>query len=278
MTQYKLIASDLDGTFLNGEMKITPENRRAIAALQERGVLFVPASGRAFGEMDEELREDPLLRYYITSDGAMILDKVTGERDTACMDRALTQKIFDILEQYQVFFVVHCDGASYMDADRLDAATYAHHRITIYYAEILSKGNLAVSDFRSFYRSREEVEQIFVYFHSDEEMAECRTRLEQLEALRVVSSERGTFEIISAAAGKGNGLKRLAKRLGLELSQTIAVGDSANDLTMLRIAGLSLAVSNAWDEVKKESDQVICSCDGHICQYILEHILKEERS
>ncbi|MBQ8893154.1 MAG: HAD family hydrolase [Clostridia bacterium] len=275
MNGYKLIASDLDGTFLNGEMEITPENTRAIAALRERGVEFVPASGRTFGEMDPELREHPDLRYYIYSDGAVVFDKETGEMDTACMDCELCNRIFDILEEFQVFLVAHCGGNSYIDGERMQPSVLEHHRISRYYGMILAERNRAVTGFREFYRSREEIEQIFVFFHSDDELAECRRRLLRLGEVQVLSSEPGTFEIVSACAGKGNGLLRLAKRLGIDPSQTVAVGDSCNDLSMLQAAGLSLAVSNAWEEVKAAADRTICSNDEHIVPYILEHIMKE---
>lgn len=275
MNKYRLIASDLDGTFLNSEMKVTPENNAAIAALQERGILFVPASGRSFYEMEKSMQENPLLRYYINSDGAVVYDKETGERDTACMDRALCNRIFDVLEEYVGFVVMHYDGNAYYDADKMNPEGLALHRITPYYGALLAQQDVAQPQFEAFFRSREEIEQIFVFFHSDEEMAECRGRLEAFPELQVVSSESGTFEVVSALAGKGNGLKRLAKRLGIPMEQTVAVGDSANDLSMLREAGLSLAVSNGWEQVKNQADRVICSNDEHIVAYILEYICKE---
>ena len=273
MSNYRLIASDLDGTFLNSEMKVTPENNAAIAALLERGILFVPASGRSFYEMDTALQENPLMRYYINSDGAVDFDKKTGERDTACMDRALCNRIFDILQEYIGFIVLHYDGNAYYDPDKMNPEGLALHRITPYYGALVAQQDLAAEHFTAFCRSREEVEQIFVFFHSDEEMAECRGRLEAIPEIQVVSSEPGTFEIVSAQAGKGNGLKRLAKKLGVPIEQTIAVGDSCNDLSMLQAAGLSLAVSNGWEQVKEQADRVICSNDEHIVAYIAEHIL-----
>ncbi len=272
---YKMIATDLDGTFLNSKMEITPENDRAISALQERGVLLVPASGRAFYELDEALRENPLLRYYICSDGSVVFDKKTGKRDTACMDRALAAKVFDIFEEYQVFLVIHCDAYSFVDAERMAQPTLRHYRISPYYGSLMVQRNRLIKNFRDFYRSREEIELISGFFHSDEEMAECRKRMEALEGVQVVSSEPGTFEVISSRAGKGNGILKLAKILEMDPSQIIAAGDSANDLSMLSAAGLSLAVANAWDEVKAAADQVICSNDEHIAQYILEKIIKE---
>lgn len=275
MPRYKMIASDLDGTFLNSKMEISPENQAAIKALQERGILFISTSGRAYYEMDVALRENPLLRYYIYSDGAVIFDQQTGERDTACMDIALSNRVYDIMSEYQVFIVAHIEEYSYLDGKMMEEQTLAHHRISPYYGRILAERNKAVENFEEFFRSREEIELIFGFFHSDEEMEECRKRLEALGGLQVVSSEPGTFEIISDRAGKGNGVLRLAKKLGIAPSEVITAGDSSNDISMLQIGGLSLAVSNAWDEVKEAADRVICSNDEHIVDYILKNICKE---
>ena len=270
-----MIATDLDGTFLNSKMEITPENNQAISELQERGVLFVPASGRAYYEMDAALREKPLLRYYIYSDGAVVFDQATGERDTACMDTALSNKIYDIMSEYQVFIVAHVDEYSYLDGKMMEEHILAHHRISPYYGRILAERNEALENFEEFFRSRKEIELIFGFFHSNAEMEECRQRIEGLGGVQVVSSEPGTFEIISDKAGKGNGVLRLAKKLGIDPSEVITAGDSSNDISMLQIGGLSLAVSNAWNEVKEAADQVICSNDEHIARYILENIIKE---
>ena len=55
--QYKILASDLDGTLLNNNAEVSPENWAAIEKMHKMGVQFVPASGRSFGEMPVELRE-----------------------------------------------------------------------------------------------------------------------------------------------------------------------------------------------------------------------------
>ena len=73
--EYKIVASDLDGTLLQYDGRVSAENWRAIEEMGKMGVQFVPASGRSFNEMPDELRESPLIRYYITSDGTTVYDK-----------------------------------------------------------------------------------------------------------------------------------------------------------------------------------------------------------
>ncbi len=74
----------------------------------------------------------------------------------------------------------------------------------------------------------------------------------------IVNKVHDSFcEIAHAASGKGNALKYLAGRLGIPQSQTVAIGDSPNDVSMLRWAGLGIVVGDASDEVRAAADWVI---------------------
>ena len=71
----KLVACDLDGTLLNDKGEVSRENLDAIKELTERGIYFVPASGRAYAELIPPLSENPYIRYYALSSGANLYDK-----------------------------------------------------------------------------------------------------------------------------------------------------------------------------------------------------------
>ncbi|MDR1013053.1 MAG: HAD-IIB family hydrolase, partial [Lactobacillales bacterium] len=62
------------------------------------------------------------------------------------------------------------------------------------------------------------------------------------------------FEILHSKASKGNALLVLAKKLNLERKEIMAIGDAENDLSMIKVAGLGVAMANATIEVKKEAD------------------------
>lgn len=75
MHRFKIITSDLDGTLLNSRSEISSENLRAIHELSNRGIYFVPSTGRTVSELPAEIINDPAIRYIIHSNGAVLLDR-----------------------------------------------------------------------------------------------------------------------------------------------------------------------------------------------------------
>ena len=272
MSQYRLIASDLDGTLLLEDMTLSPENERAIHALAQQGVEFVPSSGRAFYEIPEVLREHPDIRYYLSANGSMITDKVTGERLLLCMTQDVLGQALDILKGYDMVPVIRCDGRSHLDEDR-DMTEYIVDPVSRYHWDFLSSTGTPHPDFETFFRSQQAGEMIFGFFLHPGENEECRKELEATGQLQVACPSPYLIEIVSKEASKGNALRRLADWLGLDLAQVIAVGDSDNDRTALEVAGLGLAMANAGPALKAVADGVACANTEHIAKYILEQYI-----
>ena len=117
MNNYKLIACDLDGTIIGSDLKLSPQNRQAIMELADRGVLIVPATGRTICEM-QDVFNLPDVRYVIYSNGAAIYDKVTGENILFGLDAEASDFIFDALNKYDTFSIIHKDGKTYADREK----------------------------------------------------------------------------------------------------------------------------------------------------------------
>ena len=114
---------------------------------------------------------------------------------------------------------------------------------------------------------------IGVFFRKEGDAETCIKRIRETGNYITARFTPYCYEIFHKTAGKGNALLRLADALGLSHAQTIGVGDSENDLTMLEAAGLGLCMSNGMDEAKRAADEIICNNDEHAMKYILEHYL-----
>ncbi len=273
MPNYQIVAVDLDGTLLDSQRNLSQENDRAIRQLTKMGVQVVAASGRALTEVDPRIHAHPDIRYIISSAGALVYDKHTGNKHTCLIDVAKTRQILDILADYDVTFCFHYDGDAYMDAadmqDRL-----RRYEMTEYMRDFLLSVDIPTENMFDFCQDNKAAEMFVVFFQDASQQAECKRRVDALGGVLTASSEPKNLEIAPADAGKGPALLNLARRLGVDQSATIAVGDSLNDYTMIRDAGLSLVVSNGFPELKAMADQVICSNDEHIMEYILKNIIK----
>lgn len=268
MRNYKIIASDLDGTLLNAKSQVSTENLRAIEALAARGVYFVPASGRAFSEMPIEIQKNPAIRYVIYSNGAVVLDKETGERISVCLNRAEARSISDILFRYDCHVAFRMGGVCYVDAAQKTKALFDHHNVCEAHRNVVEEYAEAVDNFKAFAYEADNVEAFAAFFHRYEDKLALKAYFSQFEHLRVAEVSDHNIEIMNVRAGKGNALRALADRLGVSYSDTIAVGDSDNDATMLSAAGLGLAVSNATTPILTMADEIICSNEAHAAAYI----------
>ena len=272
---YKIIFSDLDGTLLNSDIEVSEENQAAIRKMSEMGVLFVPSSGRTLYEMPECVRDNPDIRYISYADGAVILDKRTGERICACMDKKLAHFVLDMLGEYDTLLTVRNSGRSYVDETKNSYSDHDHYRLSKGYSDFIYEFDTPVGDYQNFVRSFDEVEMICVFFSSDAELEACRARVDAHPDLVCAMSAPHNIEIFHKDAGKGNALLRLAAHLGIPREQTVAMGDSSNDSSMITAAGLGLAMANAWPDLAAIADGHICHHNDHAAAYVLKHYLSE---
>ena len=271
---HAILASDLDGTLLCGKDQLSRENYEAIKALDEMGICFAPCSGRTLTEMPQCILEHPSIRYYICADGASVYDKKLGKHEEICLDRDTLKKVMSILGEYRHLSSVRSHGVSYVDEAKHAYADFKQHRVSDNYVDFILYSCCAVRNFECLVHHLEGVEMICSFFESDEEMAECRKRLLKLDGIAVASSEPTNIEIYHTDAGKGNGVLRLADMLAVPHERTYAVGDSENDVDMIKKAGVSLAMKNASDELKALADHTICHYTEHSAKYILEHFFQ----
>ena len=272
--KYKIVASDLDGTLLNKEQTVSEENFCAISEMNRLGVEFVPTTGRGMNEIDRSLINSPDIRYIITSNGAVLFDKNIGKPLlTRYVSKDSVRLILEALRPYNVFIAVHEGGTTYFDKNKYDPEFMNLCGIDAYYGHILSQYAEAVEDFESFLLSSDEMELICIFFETDEGVRTCKQIFEDSGKLCAANPHANYLEVYSSDAGKGKTLAAFAEKLGVDIADVIAVGDSNNDSTMIQEAGLGLAVANACDALKELADQTICDHSEHIAKYVLENFI-----
>jgi len=273
MSEYKLIACDLDGTLMRDDMSISEENLRAISEIAVRGVEFVPCTGRTLCEIPEAVRCHPDVRWIIHSNGAVILDRHTGQSMKLCMTREQSRRALNILGVCEAHITVRQAGQSWASPDEQTARDYAYYRVYPAHQRVLADYAQFPANYRTMIYEMDDVEVISAFFHSDEEMENCREALSATGELRAASLGGVNLEIFSSFAGKGRALRCLGQLLGIDVRAIIGMGDSGNDIPLMEGAGLGLAVANACDALKAAADEIICSNAEHAARYVLERYL-----
>ncbi|HZK58144.1 MAG TPA: HAD hydrolase family protein, partial [Clostridia bacterium] len=123
------------------------------------------------------------------------------------------------------------------------------------YVVLFSKTHKKVN-YNFFVQNGGRVASIFIICDSSEKANRVRERLTDIKDIDISSSGKNNIEILDKRATKGHSLKKIASILGIPLSEVVAVGDHYNDLTMIRYAGLGVAMENGEEEIKRNADWI----------------------
>ena len=277
MHNIKLIALDLDGTLLNSDKQLTPENRAVLEKAAGEGVEIVPATGRFYKGMPEIIRELPFVRYVISINGAQVYDAVNGK--TVCSSEIPWERAVSVMEHLDTLDTIYdCyqDGWGWMTEEFYNKADrYAAH---IHSLEMIKKLRTPVPELKAYLADKAHgVQKVQAFFKDMELRAEVlKTLPAEFPDLVITTSIVNNIEINSREATKGVALEKLAAYLGIPLESTMAFGDDTNDITMLEAAGIGVAMGNAYDEVKGSADFVTSDCDENGVAYAINHFLWEK--
>ena len=276
MTVTKLIALDLDGTLLNSDKQLTPENAAALEKAASAGIEIVPATGRFYLGMPDFIRALPYVHYVIAINGAQIWD-VRGKQSIQAAEipwrRAI--EIMEYLDTMPIIYDCYMDGWGWMTQALYDKAE--QYAANIHSLDMIRNLRTPVPELKACLKERARgVQKIQIFFKDTELREKMLKKLPQeFPDLVVTTSIVNNIEINSREATKGVALKKLAAYLGIPTEQTMAFGDDTNDITMLRDAGVGVAMGNANEEVKKAADYVTLDCNNSGVAHAMQHFLWE---
>lgn len=259
---YRLLALDIDGTLLDGKREMSDATADAVRHAAARGVVVTVCTGRSLPSAEEAVGHLPLNAPYVLNNGAMIYD-VPSRRarylrhlpNHLAMDAVRVFRgigfhpiVYGPLPEVQYFYYDSFDPDNHafvdyaaQNADRVhrvgDVCEYLRQDITC----------ITVAERSERVRSRE---------------SHIREQLPDTEVVFEISPWDRCYHVITvmpSGVSKGDGLRRLAQLLGIDLAEVMAVGDNLNDLEMLDAAGLGVAMGNGTPEVRARADHVTAS-------------------
>lgn len=277
MGTYQLIALDMDGTLLNSKKQISPANLTAIKLADKQGKIVVLSTGRNPAEVRTYTLQMPSVRYLNCNNGSLIYDvKVESAIYQHPLAPETVMKILKITEKEDVTLSLATDHPIIQRDHFAQMEQYGMGPYKGLFAQVAEKWE----DLRYKYaESPFPVHKVNIY-HKD---TESRARVQQSIAdagvhAMMIHSETTSLEISAEGVGKGTGLQKLCEFLNIPIADTIAVGDSGNDLQVLNTAGLAVAMGNAIAEIKKIADVVTADCDHDGCAEAINQYLLNPRN
>ncbi|MCR5525881.1 MAG: Cof-type HAD-IIB family hydrolase, partial [Lachnospiraceae bacterium] len=263
---YKIIACDLDETLIGKNRIISEENKAAIRKCHELGIKFVPATGRGYmtvqGTLEDLGLKDLKDEYVISFNGGAISEN--------CGNKVME------------FTGISFDFASELYRRGLEYDVCIH----VYTKDKVYAYNLNEDEAR-YVKGRQEMIEVFdknLDFLKGQEIVKCLYERPDYDYLRKieedlkpitgdsdVSYSSGRYiEFNKKGVNKGAGLVKLAGKLGVDIKDTIAIGDNFNDLSMIKAAGLGVGVNNTAEDMKQFCDVITdADCDhGAVAEVI----------
>lgn len=264
---YKIIFTDLDDTLLNSEKKISQVDKEAIMKAQEAGVKFVLASGRPTFAMQDLAKELELAKYgsYLLSfNGSIITDCKTGKN---IFEASLTKE--DLYLMYDFAKENHTHILTYIDDNVVSETESEYIDVEV---DLTKMPHNLVNNFKeATYKSAVKC----MLLEEPNYLKEVEKKLKEKygNQYSIAISKPFFLEVTKLGIDKGIALKKLVDILGFKLEESIAVGDSYNDLPMLKAAGLAACVENANEDIKKVCSFISKSNNQGGIAYLIDKLI-----
>lgn len=281
---------DLDGTLLNHESKLSAENVQSLKEAQEKGIEIIVATGRNYPDVVEIFKKTGIKTWIIAANGATIH---TPDGKLFCdvpMEKEKALELLKWLEEHEYYYEVFSKNYLYtketareliaIEMDRLctanpniDRAELEHHANTQF-----SQTNFSfIASYQDLKDESIPVYNILAFSFDQKKLAKGWETFKDDTSVTLVTSGKYNFEFEHLLASKGHALTKLTNHLGISLQNTLAMGDSMNDLSMLALVGYPVAMGNAREDVKATCLEVADTNDQHGVAKTINKVLNKMR-
>lgn len=263
----KMIFVDIDGTLYNSKKQITEYTKSILDKLKERGIYVVLCTGRTNSSVWDLSKEINASKYVIGDNGASVYDyKEEKPIFESTLDYKEIKFIWDYCEKNNIEILLNSKGIRYGNSIAVSAENTQKKEID----------NIEEL-------SNKKIYQVVLDSATNEQAREIQELLETQDNIWIVnhgnSSVRNVyfFDINNKGIDKGIGINHLIEELGIKREDTICFGDGVNDYAMFKHCGISVAMGNAKEELKKLADYTtLTNNEDGVARFIDKYILNEE--
>ena len=254
--KYKLICTDMDGTLLNDNKVISEKNKEAIKKACDMGVKVAVCTGRIFTSADFFADLLGVKIPVIASNGAYIREKdenIVVYKSLLGYEKSI--QALKVMKKYGIY--PHFYTTDTIFTEKLIYSSIFYTKVN----ETLPEGKKVkiemVNDWEKvLFENKDYIMKAVGVDEDEEKIKKVKQELRRNYDLEVVSSHRTNFEIMNKGVSKGSAVGILADFYGIKTEEIITFGDSENDLSMIKHAGLGIVMGNGDEEVKKYADYI----------------------
>jgi Cof subfamily protein (haloacid dehalogenase superfamily) len=258
---YKLICLDMDGTLLNSKGEASKRNVDAIKMAHEKGVKVAVCTGRLFTSARFYADMLGVKVPVIASNGAYIREKDKNEVIyKSVLGFENSKRIFRIFKKHNMTFYFHTYDTVFMEKLNSNNA-YLNINKTLPKDKQI---NIQVVQHweKAFEEYKEDILKCVCIDENLEKIARVKKELLEFEELEIVSSMNTNIEAMNKGVSKGRAAEILAGFYDLKSIEVMCIGDNENDISMLKYAGMGVAMGNGEDYVKEIADFVTDTNDN----------------
>lgn len=273
----KMVALDLDGTTFDSAGGISDRTVAALEAASAQGTHIVVSTGRSYASLPQHIKDVKGIEYAITSNGAHVNRMHSGEQIYSdFLDPEAVSKIAVLKDETGADIEVFINGRAYVDES--------------YYRDVEENGcpyrNAAyvlwsrrpVPDVtKMMLEHSSEIENVNFIYPTLELLEAAKPRISAISNATVTSSFINNLEVGGPHTSKKTALLWLMDSLGIDSEQLMCCGDAPNDIAMVELAGIGVAVANAWGGLKDHADYITTSNDDDgVALAVEKFVLKKD--
>lgn len=287
--EYKFFATDMDGTLLNNKKEISTDNLKAMQDLFNKNIEIAICTGRPYSTVKQYLDLLGFPCWLISNNGSVIRNKDRKVLSTTYIKKSALQKVINILEEENMYFHASDEDYTYINSiwnrimkihdyvSRVEKSKIKSIWNPIY-TVLLSNTHKKVN-FNSFIQNGGKITSIFIADKNKKKLNRVKEKLSYIKGIDISSSGEYNLEILDAEATKAHGLMKLLAELNIDSNEIVAVGDNLNDLTMIKYAGLGVAMGNSQNVIKENAVCITKTNEENgIAHLIYEKIICEEQT
>ena len=249
----RMIVTDLDGTLVNAEYKISEENKKAVRAAAELGVPTIIATGRMHSSALRYAEEIGVEGAIISYNGAIVRSTSGEVLAASYLEPQVVERVLGYAFARGWYVQSYAGDALYY-VEKTEAAR-VYEAASKIYGEPVGRGGMLA-------RTKEVPKLLVVVPAEQIEDAIRDLRNHFRNEADVMQSSPTYIEIVRPGVSKARAMLSLAEKRGVASEEIMALGDSGNDVEMLRAAGLGVAMGNAIPAVKEAADEVALPCES----------------